>query len=67
MNTLVPQHFRGHRITNVGKDLQDYPVQLITYHQYFSTKPCPSARHLNSTTVCLLVMLKKYLIQGSIM
>ena len=28
-----------HRIIKVGKHLQDHPVQLSTYHQYFPTKP----------------------------
>jgi len=32
----------NHRITNIGKDLQDHPVQLSIYCQYFPTKPCPS-------------------------
>ena len=36
-----------HRITKAGKDLQDHSVQLSTYHQYFSTKPCPSVPQLN--------------------
>ena len=31
----------------IGKDLQDHPVQLSTYHQYFPTKPWSSAQHLN--------------------
>ena len=36
------------RITKVGKDLQDYPVQPSTYHhQYFPTKPCPLVQHPN--------------------
>ena len=26
---------RNDRITRVGKDLQDHPVQVPTYHQYF--------------------------------
>ena len=36
-----------HRITKVGKDLQDHPVQPSTYHQYFATKPYPLVKHLN--------------------
>jgi len=36
-----------HRLTKVGKDLQDHPVKLSTYHQYFLIKPCPSVQHLN--------------------
>jgi len=36
----------NHRITKVGKDLQDHPVQPSTHHQQFS-KPCPSTQHLN--------------------
>ena len=31
-----------HRIAEVGKDLQDHPVQPHTYHQYFPTTPHPS-------------------------
>jgi len=37
----------NHRITKVGKDLQDHPVQLSTYHQYLHTKPYPLVPHLN--------------------
>ena len=37
---------KNHRITEVGKDLQDHLVQPSTYHQYFPTKPCPLL-HLN--------------------
>jgi len=38
----------GHRTTEskVGKDLQDHPVQLSTYHQYFPSKTV-SVQHLN--------------------
>jgi len=28
----------NHRITTVGKDPQDHPVQPSTHHQYFSLK-----------------------------
>ena len=37
----------NHWITKVGRDPQDHPVQLSTYHQYFPTKPCPLVQHLN--------------------
>ena len=30
-----------HRITKVGKDLQDHPVQPTTYHQYFPLNHIP--------------------------
>ena len=36
-----------HRITKVGKDLQDHLVPLSTYHQYFPTERCPLVQHLN--------------------
>ena len=36
-----------HRITKVGKDFQDHPVQQSTYPQYLPTKPYPSLPHLN--------------------
>ena len=39
-------NFRDHRITDVVKDLQDHPVQLSTYHQYFLTKPRPLIQYL---------------------
>ena len=46
---------QNHRITKVGKDLQDHPVQPSTYHQHCPTKPCPSVQHprhpLPSSTV----------------
>lgn len=39
-STTFLQQFR--RIIKVGQDLQDHLVQqLLTYHQYFPTKPCP--------------------------
>jgi len=38
---------QNHRITKVGNDLQDHPVQLFTYPQYFLTKPCLLVQHLN--------------------
>ena len=31
----------SHRITKIGKDLQDSLVQLSTYHQCFPAKPHP--------------------------
>ena len=31
--TLLPLNYETHRITKVGKDLQDHPVQLAAYHQ----------------------------------
>ena len=37
---------QNHRITKVGKDLQDHPVQPSTYHQYFPTEPYPSVQQL---------------------
>ena len=37
---------QNHRITKVGKDLQDHPIQLSTYHQYFPTDPCPLVQYL---------------------
>ena len=36
-----------HRTTEVGKDLQDHPVQPSTYHHSFLTKPCPPVQHLH--------------------
>ena len=35
----VPVDSYNHRIPRVGKDFQDQPVQLSTYHQLFPTKP----------------------------
>ena len=35
----------NHRITKVGKDLQDHPVHLSNYHQYFPTNG--DVQHLN--------------------
>ena len=32
---------RFHKITKVGKDVQDHPVQLSTHHQYFPTNHAP--------------------------
>ena len=37
----------SHRITKVGKDLQDHLVHSPTYHQYFLTKPHPLVQYLN--------------------
>lgn len=37
----------GHRITKVGKYLQNHLFQPPTYHQYFPTKPCPLVQYLN--------------------
>ena len=31
--TLLSLNYETHRITKVGKDLQDHPVQLAAYHQ----------------------------------
>ena len=36
-----------HRITRVGKDLQDHLAQQFTYHQLFPTKPHHLVQHLN--------------------
>ena len=32
---------KPHRITRVGKDLQDCSVQLFTYHHYFTLNYIP--------------------------
>jgi len=36
---------QSHQITKAGKDLQDHPGQLLTYHQYLPTKTRPSLPH----------------------
>lgn len=39
---LIPwTDFLNHKITKVGKNLWDNPVQPCTYQQYFLTKLCP--------------------------
>ena len=42
--------YLNHRITKVGKDLQDHLAQPSIYHQYFPTKLCPLVQHLNIST-----------------
>ena len=47
-----------HRITKVGKDLQDHPIQPSTHHQYSPTKTHPSVLHLYPSSTQLIPLYK---------
>lgn len=60
ISVTCSKHFNSwkgdHRISKVGKDLQDHPVQPSIYHQYFPIKPRPLVPHLNVFLHCECVL-----------